>query len=91
MESMREEVNLYLKTDMSQSETSEVYNCIEDGFIEAIRIYYAMGTTMACIKTKSKQYYANWEDRTQREIFLMGIGEDTLIYDERQRPLFYEI
>ena len=69
----------------------EVYNPTTHGYIVAIRLYIAEGTTRAKIKTETDEFLVDWHNESQRELFVKGIDAETLFYDERHKPMFHEI
>lgn len=85
------QVQLGVGYKLESKESNGLYNPAENGYILAIRLFYAQGTTRATIKTESCRYQIDWECDSQRNVFLPGIDKDTLFYDERQKPMFHEI
>lgn len=69
----------------------DIYSAKIDGPILAIRIFFAMGTTRACVKTSCATYNIDWANYDQQKMFIEGINSETLFYDERQKPMFHEI
>lgn len=84
-------VELKVGYELELYEALSLYQPSVNGYIIAIRLFYAQGTTRARIKASNGQYLIDWDEDTQRNIFVSGINKDTLFYDERQKPLFDNI